>query len=271
MAELPPVLELLRCEVVAGAALARGDPDEALRAVVGLARSLTDRLAAMAGWLGWLGARAMGDVVQRDPRPADPAAAAGRAADVEVVEDLIALGCGAAAPPGTCPRQLLLLCAAERTRWQGSRAAAAWEAAADALQEADRPYLTAYARWRQAQALVALRQPSSAAGPLRAAAETARALGAEPLLADVAALARRARVDLRIPAPRAAAAPELPLTPRELEILAHLAAGRTNSEIAQALFISGKTASVHVSNILRKLGVGSRYEAAELAERLRPT
>jgi DNA-binding NarL/FixJ family response regulator len=57
------------------------------------------------------------------------------------------------------------------------------------------------------------------------------------------------------------------LTAREREILGHLAAGRTNGEIAKALVISTKTASVHVSNILRKLEVPSRYEAAEIAER----
>ena len=51
------------------------------------------------------------------------------------------------------------------------------------------------------------------------------------------------------------------LTAREREILGHLAAGRTNGEIAKALVISTKTASVHVSNILRKLEVPSRYEA----------
>jgi DNA-binding CsgD family transcriptional regulator/tetratricopeptide (TPR) repeat protein len=270
VATLPPVLELLRCEVVAGSALARGDPEEALRAVVGLARGVTDRLAAMGGWLGWLGARALGDLAERAPRSGHAAPSPSRFADdVAVVERLVERGCGASALPGTCPEQMALLCAAELTRWTGDRSVAAWTAAADALGQVERPYLAAYARWRQAQALVAQRQQSSAAGPLREAAGAARRLGAAPLLADVEALAKRARVDLRIPAPRGdGAEPQLPLTPRELEILAHLAAGRTNSEIAQALFISGKTASVHVSNILRKLGVGSRYEAAELAERL---
>jgi DNA-binding NarL/FixJ family response regulator len=61
--------------------------------------------------------------------------------------------------------------------------------------------------------------------------------------------------------------PAAALTGREREILGHLAAGRTNGEIAKALVISTKTASVHVSNILRKLDVSTRYEAAEIAER----
>ena len=58
------------------------------------------------------------------------------------------------------------------------------------------------------------------------------------------------------------------LTARELEVLELVAAGRSNREIAGELFISAKTASVHVSNILAKLGVGSRGEAAATAYRL---
>jgi DNA-binding NarL/FixJ family response regulator len=108
----------------------------------------------------------------------------------------------------------------------------------------------------------------------RAADITGR-LGARPLDAEVKALARRARLDL---APHAgAAAPasgaptpaeQLGLTPREAEVLALVAAGRSNRQIAQELFISPKTASVHVSNILAKLGVAGRVEAATIAHRL---
>ena len=61
---------------------------------------------------------------------------------------------------------------------------------------------------------------------------------------------------------------ELGLTPRQREVLALVADGRTNRQIAQALFISNKTASVHVSNILAKLGVANRGEAAAVAHRL---
>ena len=99
--------------------------------------------------------------------------------------------------------------------------------------------------------------------------------GRPPLDAEVQALARRARLDL---APHAAAAAppsgastpaeQLGLTPREVEVLALVAAGRSNRQIAQALFISPKTASVHVSNILAKLGVAGRVEAAAIAHRL---
>jgi DNA-binding NarL/FixJ family response regulator len=57
------------------------------------------------------------------------------------------------------------------------------------------------------------------------------------------------------------------LTDRELAVLKLLGQGKTNSEIGAALFISRKTASVHVTNILRKLGVGTRVQAAAVAER----
>jgi DNA-binding NarL/FixJ family response regulator len=90
----------------------------------------------------------------------------------------------------------------------------------------------------------------------------------------VQALARRVRLDLaphaQATAPAAgAAAPaaQLGLTPREVEVLALVTAGRSNRQIAQALFISPKTASVHVSNILAKLGVAGRVEAAAIAHR----
>lgn len=61
---------------------------------------------------------------------------------------------------------------------------------------------------------------------------------------------------------------ELGLTPREREVLDHLALGHTNRQIAEDLFISIKTAGVHVSHILGKLGVSTRGEAAAVARRL---
>jgi len=76
-------------------------------------------------------------------------------------------------------------------------------------------------------------------------------------------LARRARIDLAIPGP--VPMPDrdpLGLTPREREVITLLSDGLSNAEIARTLYISEKTASVHVSNILRKLGVTSRIQAA---------
>lgn len=84
-------------------------------------------------------------------------------------------------------------------------------------------------------------------------------------------LAARARLSLAAEKPPAAAEPgddTFGLTPREQAVLGLVAAGRTNRQIAEELFISPKTASVHVSNILAKLGVSGRGEAAALAHRL---
>jgi DNA-binding NarL/FixJ family response regulator len=120
---------------------------------------------------------------------------------------------------------------------------------------------------------------------LRRAAGLAQRLGAQPLRDDIALLARRARIWLAdhgddadaqtAAARRAGGRADLPdgeplgLTARELEVLRLVAAGRSNREIASELFISAKTASVHVSNILGKLGVATRGEAAATAHRLR--
>ena len=114
---------------------------------------------------------------------------------------------------------------------------------------------------------------------LQAARAWALKVGAEPLLRDVEALARRGRLvlaeealappdDVAAP-PGSAAAPPDPygLSPREREVLAFLVDGHTNREIGAALFISEKTASIHVTHILDKLGVTSRGAAAALAAR----
>jgi DNA-binding NarL/FixJ family response regulator len=81
----------------------------------------------------------------------------------------------------------------------------------------------------------------------------------------VRTLARRARLAPVQRRPARAADP-LGLTPREREVIGLLHRGLSNAEIARALFISEKTASVHVSNILRKLGVTSRLQAATIAQ-----
>jgi DNA-binding NarL/FixJ family response regulator len=97
-------------------------------------------------------------------------------------------------------------------------------------------------------------------------------LDARPLADAVARLAQRARLTLTR-APHEALAPADPaaalgLTSRERDVLRLVSAGRTNRQIAEELFISPKTASVHVSNILSKLGVSGRGEAAAVAHRL---
>jgi DNA-binding NarL/FixJ family response regulator len=74
-------------------------------------------------------------------------------------------------------------------------------------------------------------------------------------------------VDLSPDRGQRAPGPLLDVTPRELDVLRLVAQGRTNRQIGELLFISEKTASVHVTNLLRKLGVASRVEAAALAVR----
>jgi DNA-binding NarL/FixJ family response regulator len=98
--------------------------------------------------------------------------------------------------------------------------------------------------------------------------DTAERLGAVPLLTALADVARRARLG-----PRPASYPPgvlAGLTAREREVLELLSEGMSNREIAGKLFIAPKTASVHVSNILAKLGASSRTEAAAIAHRQGP-
>jgi DNA-binding CsgD family transcriptional regulator len=107
----------------------------------------------------------------------------------------------------------------------------------------------------------------SASDSLLRAAALAQDLGAHPLTDQIAGLAQRGRIGLG-PAPARSADGLAGLTLRELEVLRLVAAGRSNRDIAADLFISPKTASVHVSNMLGKLGVASRGEAAAAAYRL---
>ena len=158
----------------------------------------------------------------------------------------------------------------------------AWDDAAQAWEAAGQPYPLAAALLRAAEAALSAGDRDAGAARLRRAGALARDLGAGPLGGDVAQLARRARISLSPadePGTQPAAAgspgdlpgpgPALGLTAREYEVLRLIAAGQSNREIAGELFISAKTASVHVSNILGKLGVTSRGEAAATAHRLR--
>jgi len=92
------------------------------------------------------------------------------------------------------------------------------------------------------------------------------------MLRELDGLARRGRLDLAAQEVQDAPTVEpdpFGLTPREREVLELLSEGRTNRQIAEHLFISESTAGVHVSNILGKLGVANRGEAAATAHRLR--
>ena len=171
----------------------------------------------------------------------------------------------------------LLTAEAEWSRVTGPSDPERWAKGAQAWEALGHVWKAGYACWRQAEALLAQGAPRQAAGEALTRAWTlARGLGARLLAAEIDALGRRARIELALPeaAPdgpaQAPTAPpdELGLTSREREVLALVADGRTNRQIAEALFISNKTASVHVSNILAKLGVANRGEAAAVAHRL---
>jgi DNA-binding CsgD family transcriptional regulator len=148
---------------------------------------------------------------------------------------------------------------AEWTRVEGHSNPDRWQAAAAAF-SFGHAYEVARCQWRLAEALLGSGKREEAATAARAAYQTAVRLGAATLRSAVEELARRARLDLGeglLNEPGRAG-----LTPRELEVLGLLVAGKSNRQIADELFISAKTASVHVTNILAKLGVHSRLEAA---------
>ncbi len=173
---------------------------------------------------------------------------------------------GTPRPEATC---YAALAEADAARARGHDDPALWRVAVTAADATVEPWPQAYSRLRLAAAL--LRTGASraeAASLLTAARRTAAGIGARPLVRDVEAVAAQHRV----PVGAVAAAGGDPLgrfglTAREAEVLGLVAAGRSNREIAAALFISTKTASVHVTHILAKLGVTSRVQAAGIAHR----
>ncbi|GAA1889892.1 helix-turn-helix transcriptional regulator [Streptantibioticus ferralitis] len=164
---------------------------------------------------------------------------------------------------------------AELLRAEGRDTAELWAEVTAAVEPVERPYQLALAQYRWAEALLAPGTDGAdrqcAARPLALAHAAAERIGAGPLREGIELLARRARLPLGEPLPDNEPEPaeELGLTPRERDVLRLVAAGQSNRRIAEELFISPKTASVHVSNILAKLGVSGRGEAAALAHRLR--
>jgi DNA-binding CsgD family transcriptional regulator len=164
---------------------------------------------------------------------------------------------------------------AEFRRAQGDNDPAAWQAVVDSFGPVF-VYETARSRYRLAEALAEAGRREEAQQELLLAVEVADRIGAGPLRRALADLARRARLADR-PAPAAAGgrgaqpggmaarSPLAGLTDREIEVLRLIAAGLSNREIGAELFIAAKTASVHVSNILAKLGAASRTEAAAIA------
>ena len=251
-------------------ALGRGDLDAARRLT---ADGLADYGGAMSGryvWpVLWLASRteADGATRARDRREEVPDGAAAR------YQELASLAADLTAP-NAASRGYRALVTAELVRATGEVGVTAWQAAAEAWQTTGEPYPLAYTWLRLAEVVAAAGDRQAAGRSVREAHAVASRVGAVPIAAEAAALARRTRLSLAEPeaaAVRPAAEDPLArfgLTEREREILLLLAAGRSNPQIAGVLFISPKTASVHVSNILAKLGVDSRVEAAAVAHRL---
>ncbi len=194
-------------------------------------------------------------------RTAPPARRASLLAEVERRQDdaMAVWGEGSVLPPPTLEGRAWEARAGaerQRARWAAGEdvsveaIAAAWREVVDMFEKRGEPFEVARTRGRLAEVLVAAGD-RSADDVVAAALATARDLGAKPLEESLGqVLPRGARGTL---------------TPRESEVLALLAEGRSNGEIGRALFISTKTASVHVSNILAKLGVASRGEAVAVA------
>ena len=170
--------------------------------------------------------------------------------------------------------------AAELARARGRSDAKLWVAAAREWDAISRPFQRAVALWRATEAYVEAGDRAAGAQTGQASLELAQRLGARWLAEELTALAQRARLGLGEPegdgdangrqAESDGAGEEDPfgLTARERQVLALVAEGATNRQIGAALFMAEKTASVHVSRILSKLGVSSRTQAAAVAHRL---
>jgi DNA-binding CsgD family transcriptional regulator/uncharacterized small protein (DUF1192 family) len=165
------------------------------------------------------------------------------------------------------------LAEAEYSRLVGADTITAWSDAVTATREMNEPHPLAYALLRHGEALVAASEAQAASAEVRQALNLAQRMGAAPLVELANAVIRRGRLTgvgdgTAARTGDTSELDELGLTARELEVLRLVAEGHSNGEIAERLFISRKTASVHVSNILGKLGVTTRGQAAAVAHRL---
>jgi DNA-binding CsgD family transcriptional regulator len=226
-------------------------------------------------WLAATGLRLEADLAEagRAVRDAARVAEAGMRAS-RILEAVEAAAGGLAAfgaSQGTRLAAMRGLLAAEGARVEERDPAGDWAANAAAWEALGRPLVAAYARYRAAAAV--LRDHGDRATViehLRAAHDTAATLGAAAIRKPTADLARRARIELDETGVdrKGGGFATFGFTEREREVLDLVAAGWSNQQIADRLFITRKTASVHVSNILGKLGVNTRTEAAALAHRL---
>ncbi|MDX3755934.1 AAA family ATPase [Streptomyces sp. AK02-04a] len=255
--------------VLTDAAALRGDPEGAVASVRATLASLSDGSGSERPDIGVrLAALALSAVADAavELRLTGDEAGARRWADLatELVE--VARSTAAKGEDGSRqgPEGLAWLARAEAewVRAHSGPEVAAWEQAVAAFDYGD-PYELARCERRLAEALLVADRREEAAERARAARDTAVRLGAVPLREELDTLIRRGRL-----ADSPSAADRVPaLTARESDVLRLLARGRTNRQIGEELFITGKTASVHVSNILAKLGASGRTEAVAIAYR----
>ncbi len=252
--------------------LASDRPRQALDVCLEVLREGAD-FVTMGEWLLPLAARALADLgagedevdqLEREFPPSTPDGSAPSPIPVDGVPDE--------------PRYLALRQALED--WYRAELARArratdghrlWERAASAFDEVGLPWEAAYAWMRWGESLLRADRVDrrAAARALRGAADRAVPLEAAPVLDRVEALARSARIDLTAPKENVPTGGQPSLTRREREVLAHLEVGRTYAEIAGALYLSEKTVSSHVSNMLRKTGASNRHDLVARAREAR--
>ena len=204
------------------------------------------------------------------PGPANPDGPAGVAERHALTRRMLALAADPRCqnPPGQEGRAYLRTAEAEASRLTGPGDPALWRAAIEAWERVSAPHRIAYARLRLAEALLGRPgQRQQARAELAAASDIADRMGARALAEEAGLLAMRARLGSQA-AGTAASDDRFGLTQREHDVLGLVCAGRTNRQIAAELFITPKTAGLHVSHILAKLSVTTRGEAAALAHRL---
>ena len=215
-------------------------------------------------WLSALGLAALADQAAYCRQRRDEAGTAAAVKQGEVllqrVERIVEGGRGRPGDLGPEGRAWHARAVAEHARLRGEPAVEEWQQAFDAFGYGH-VYELARCRWRLAEASVAAGDRAAARTHAQAAAASAEKMGAVPLQRAVAATVSRAR----LAGPESTA--DAVLTRREREVLALVAEGMTNREIGTRLFISEKTASVHLSNVMTKLNVSSRTEAVTVAHR----
>jgi DNA-binding CsgD family transcriptional regulator len=262
------------CAAAAELELWAGDAERAFAAaeegVASVARTDFRRHSSM---LAWLALRAAADRAELARARHDTAAATQVHNDAERLRRTWANASWFAAEPQNRARAVQALLDAEDSRLAGQFDPGRWDRAARYSRACSRPHQAAYAGWRKAEALLAQHGARDIASScLRDSHALAARIGALPLQREIEALAGYARIDLKtriqIEERPPIAPPLQTLTGRERDVLEALAAGLTNRQIAARLYISPRTAAVHVSHVLHKLGVPDRIQAAHLAHKI---